>query len=161
MSDDQNHEPEATPTEFDPGNSDRMLLGLVQLLDHLSEEGAEGRWADILLVVGGRVIAGQAGSAQEWLRLQAEALRNPKETAGSRHSHESADILLGAFADWLDLERAEFVEQGLEMPARFVHLVNAAIYDGARTTTCARMRVRIESVDAWTVGHWETLFQDF
>jgi len=143
------------PEEREPAQQggDVLLAYVVDMLNGVGDalEPGQDVAAGISLVVAGRTIAGELVNAQAWLDEEAAQFRAAGEGAG-----ELARVITESLARGVDTVRAGY-EPESNRPVGFLHLRNVTVFDGGTELRSNLMRVRIESVDAWTMGRWQRL----
>jgi hypothetical protein len=132
---------------------DVLLAYVVDMLNRVGDalEPGQDVATGISLVVAGRTIAGELVNAQAWLDEEAARFRAAGEDAG-----ELARVITESLARGVETVRAGY-EPDSNRPVGFLHLRNVTVFDGGSELRSDLMRVRIESVDAWTMGHWERM----
>ena len=132
---------------------DVLLAYVVDMLNRVGDalEPGQDVSTGISLVVSGRTIAGELVNAQAWLDEEAASFRAAGEGAG-----ELARVITESLARGVDTVRTGY-EPESDRPVGFVHLRNVTVFDAGNELRSNLMRVRIESVDAWTMGRWERL----
>ena len=107
---------------------------------------SEEVWEEVALVVGSSVIVGRAVNGPAWLTSQAESLR------GDEHStNGSRTRPLQEWAEAMERLRSTYREDDDSDSVGYVHLRDVTVY-GARRFDTAFMRVRLDRIDAWTLG---------
>jgi len=129
----------------DPGRGDWLLEHLASILDEVETEGAE-IWVSIVLLVGGTMITGLVGSAQSWMALQVDSLRQ------SASGDAEGVAFLGRWASGLDETRAALQESSPTFPVDYLHLRNVSVAHAAGVSNLTFLRVRLDQVEAWHVG---------
>jgi hypothetical protein len=132
---------------------DVLLAYVVDMLNRVGDalEPGQDVSTGISLVVSGRTIAGELVNAQAWLDEEAASFRAAGEGAG-----ELARVITESLARGVDTVRTGY-EPESNRPVGFLHLRNVTVFDAGNELRSNLMRVRIESVDAWTMGRWERL----
>lgn len=124
-------------TSYEPVPVDGILL----FLGELAGDGT----LDIAITVHvkGKTISGMLSSRQKW--------RDHLKT--SLGVTDWGKALGDGLIELIETGEAERVEEGAEQaPVQFLHMLEARFWDGAEDSPATAMRIRIASVDGWSLG---------
>jgi hypothetical protein len=134
-----------SPPEPDAWRGDLLLGEIISTLNVLGSSSEEV-WEEVALVVGSSVIVGRAVNGPSWLTSQAESLRRDGASTNGCRTRP-----LQEWAEAMERLRSTYREDDDSDSVGYVHLRDVTVY-GPRRFDTAFMRVRLDRVDAWTLG---------
>jgi len=134
-----------SPPEPDEWHGDLLLGEIISTLNALGSSSEEV-WEDVSLVVGSAIIVGRAVNGPSWLTEQAARLREDNAATNGLRTRP-----LGEWADAMERVRSTYRDDDDSDSVGYVHLRDVTVY-GPRRFDTPFMRVRLDRIDAWTLG---------
>jgi hypothetical protein len=127
---------------------DPVLASLTDLLNTVGKAAGSSASAGVILMIGGSLYAADIVSAQAW--WEESAVRARRATAGG--VAEAAEAFAQGLASQFTAISEMYQNQDLGQPMGYAHLKNVRPIGAMMVVDDLSMRVRLDQIQAWTVG---------